>query len=441
MLNTIKREENSENRNVVAQVHKFGGSSLANASRFHAVLELILQQDSNQPIWVVVSAPGDCTDDLLAIIEQPNDADRLIAILALQQKLTRLIIGCLPAKIAANCNLKIKAWLQDIPLLLRLGKPNDVLAIGENISALVLSELLLSKGVAAVKLDARDFLYFNNYQFEFVYSQQKLIAHIQPDTIHIVTGYIAKDMANNTITLGRNGSDYSATLVGSLIKANSISIWTDVPAIYSADPRYFTHAQPYVAVNWQQACLLAQLGNPVLHPRTLYPLQQGKASLLVKSSFNSQKRGSAVVLNAKSQDFLTTIPQAQLVSVPINDPLCIDTVAQQIQVPLSLFDQTKEQQRWLVPLAAITLLLEYLAKKMLKATLDPQLYFAIAWLKAEHTSGQCDADRILEPNRVQHRTENDEKIIWLLAEPLANEELNKLHDTILNKAILHTTLL
>ncbi|CAM3778853.1 amino acid kinase family protein [Rheinheimera salexigens] len=423
-----------------AQVHKFGGSSLANVSRFKAVADLVLQQSVTEPVWLVVSAPADTTDDLLAIIDLQSDAERLTTILALQQKLTRLIVGCLPTERAKIVISQVKAWLQQIPALLvpsALGQTqiNDVLAIGENVSALLLSQLLQHRGVAAIALDGRDFLYFEQHQLALKTSQQQLELLIKPKTIHVVTGYIAKDTAGNTLTLGRNGSDYSASLLGALINAASITIWTDVPAIYSADPRQVAVAQPYTEVNWQQARLLAQLGNPVLHPRTLYPLLHTEASLIVRSSFASEQLGCAVLKNASNQNFITTLKHAQLISLPITADIGLETVAQQLQLPLVKFSQSADSQRWLVSASATQQLLDYLSAKNIKAITDTEIYYVVAWLKAKPSSASQHAEKQLKQHQIMHRSENTQQIIWLLAKALSSEALNTLHQILIPAAI------
>lgn len=432
IINTLSIVDSSVNSAVnKAQVHKFGGTSLANASRFKAVVDLVLKQSSQQPSWLVVSAPADTTDDLLTIIGLHNQADCLTEIFNLQQKLTRLIIGCLPTERAKLVIAQVKVWLQQIPTLLNSQQSNDVLAIGENVSALLLSQLLQHKAIATVAIDSRDFLYFDQQQLAYKSSKQHLQRLIKPKSIHVVTGYIAKDLAGNTLTLGRNGSDYSATLLASLIAADSVTIWTDVPAIYSADPRQVSDAKPYSQVNWQQAALLAELGNPVLHPRTLYPLMQTEASLIVRSSFASEELGSAVVKHANAQSFITTLEKMQLISIPLTMALKVATIAQQLQLSLIKFGQTIESQSWLVPALAIKTLLRYLAENNISAVVDSYIYSAVAWLKPSANCRSVSAENYLSQYPVLHRAETAERIIWLLPKTLPYTALNQLHQIVI----------
>ncbi|HEY9042819.1 MAG TPA: homoserine dehydrogenase, partial [Rheinheimera sp.] len=207
----------------VAQVHKFGGSSLASAARFSAVADIIQQQDPQHQLWVVVSAPGDTTDALLHIIACADDAAcRDQALSALQKQLQQLITAALPAADATEVSVKLKHWLAEVPDALAQKRYNDVLAIGERLSATLLSAVLQQRQLNTIALDARDFLRLKQHQPDVNQSAALLDELIVAGHIHVVTGYIARDEKGRSITLGRNGSDYSATLVGALVNAAEV---------------------------------------------------------------------------------------------------------------------------------------------------------------------------------------------------------------------------
>ena len=125
-----------------AQVHKFGGSSLASAARFAAVADILQQQAPQQALWVVVSAPGDTTDALLAIIAAADQvARRDAALAALCRQLTDLVQHTLAAEAAERVTQQLLQWLAGIPDALAQQQFNDVLAIGERLSAVLLSQL------------------------------------------------------------------------------------------------------------------------------------------------------------------------------------------------------------------------------------------------------------------------------------------------------------
>ena len=233
---------------------------------------------------------------------------------------------------------------------------NDVLAIGERLSALLLSQLLKQRGLAATALDARDFLRLKQHQPDWAQSAALLSALSQSDAIQVVTGYIARDEKGRSITLGRNGSDYSATLLGALVNAAEVTIWTDVKAIYSADPRKVKAALPYSQVSWQQACQLAQLGNPVLHARTLSPLTGTATALLVRSSYQPQYAGCKVVQQdhatperasqekAQQQGFITELDNVTLLTVHRDSSISAAQLARELQQPVRQRQERRQRR-------------------------------------------------------------------------------------------------
>ncbi len=422
-----------------AQVHKFGGSSLASAARFAAVADILLQQNRQQPLWVVVSAPGDTTDALLHIIASAGDiAARDQALSSLQQQLQQLIAATLPAQAAALVNAELTLWLAAVPDALAQQRVNDVLAIGERVSARLLSELLQQHRLHAVALDARDFLRLKQHQPDWAQSASLLTELTQPGHIHVVTGYIARDDKGRSITLGRNGSDYSATLLGALVHAADVTIWTDVKAIYSADPRKVAAAIPYQQVSWQQACQLAQLGNPVLHARTLSPLTGTDTALLVRSSYEPAQAGCRVVQqDALAQGFVTELANVTLLTLHQDVAVTAAGLALELQQPVIALPQQGDNLCWLLPTAYAEQALAWLAELNVHAVWDTRRYYALAWLKASPAQQAAAADQLLQQHGVLHRYENDQQLIWLLAQPLTAEVLQQLHQQL----IQHTPVL
>lgn len=416
----------------LAQVHKFGGSSLADASRFAAVADIVEGQTSQQPLWLVVSAPGDTTDALLHIIACADDIRaRDLALSTLQQQLQQLIQQALPPAAAETVIARLQSWLAAVPDLLSQQQPNDVLAIGERLSALLLAEVLKQRQRKAVALDARDFLRLKQHQPDYARSAQLLSELTVVDHIHVVTGYIARDDKGRSITLGRNGSDYSATLLGALINAAEVTIWTDVKAIYSADPRKVTSALPYSQVSWQQACQLAQLGNPVLHARTLSPLTGSATVLQVRSSYQPQHPGCRVVQHDDiAQRFITELNDVTLLTLHPDSAVSAQTLALELQQPVIALPQQGDNLCWLLPAACAEQALAWLAAKNIHAVWDTRHYHALAWLKAGAADHAGAAEQLLAAHQVLHRYETDQQLIWLLATPLAEQVLQQVHQAL-----------
>jgi aspartokinase/homoserine dehydrogenase 2 len=422
-----------------AQVHKFGGSSLASAQRFAAVADILQQQNRQQALWVVVSAPGDTTDALLAIIAAAeNIAVRDTALNALQAQLTAIVQQTLATEATTIVTAQLRQWLASVPdALLAQQQLNDVLAIGERLSALLLSELLKQRGLNAVAVDARDFLRLKQHQPDWTASAALLAEQTQPDCIHVVTGYIARDDKGRSITLGRNGSDYSATLLGALVQAAEVTIWTDVKAIYSADPRKVASAIPYRQVSWQQACQLAQLGNPVLHARTLAPLTGTNTVLQVRSSYEPAQGGCCVVQpnhtepGAAQQGFITELNDVTLLTLHQDTAVTAVRLALELQQPVIELSQQGDNLCWLLPTACAEQALAWLAELNVHAVWDTQRYYAVAWLKADQAQQATAADQLLQQHAVLHRYENARQLIWLLGAPLPAAVLQQLHQQLI----------
>ncbi|MGL1956020.1 MAG: hypothetical protein OCD00_01715 [Colwellia sp.] len=303
-----KAEITSSNKsdNAAIHVHKFGGSSLATAECINRVATIIKQQCDVNDI-IVVSANGKTTDNLftLAQLAEKTVADNQLtkstqetlffALAALQQQQEQLISQLLnkdnaqPLILALTNDIsQLKVWLMTSLKEHR----NDILALGELWSARLLSALINEKVLPSYCIDARNFLVINNEQnclVDDALSSEQFQQVRQANKLAIITGYISKDSQGNSCTLGRNGSDYSATIMASLVGAYNVTLWTDVNGIYSADPRIVPSAKKLQRLSNGVAKELGRLGNPVLHAKTLNPLinslTKHHAHLHVASSF------------------------------------------------------------------------------------------------------------------------------------------------------------
>jgi len=282
-------------------VHKFGGSSLATAQCIERVVDIIRQNCQLNDL-VVVSANGNTTDELFNIYQLAleSNAELLSAINNLQQTQAALITELLNSTSAARLiedlsrdTEQLAAWLTNQPS----DHQADMLAFGELWSARLLSAVLSEQVCPSYSLDARDFLVINNEKDCAVDNQQsssKFQQNLQKGKLAVITGYITKNSQGETCTLGRNGSDYSATIMASLSGALNVTLWTDVDGIYSADPRIVPLARKLHRLPNGVAKELGRLGNPVLHAKTLQPLTNHNTHLHVASSFAPEVSGTEI---------------------------------------------------------------------------------------------------------------------------------------------------
>ncbi|WP_286233823.1 bifunctional aspartate kinase/homoserine dehydrogenase II [Thalassotalea sediminis] len=282
-------------------VHKFGGSSLASVKCIERVVDIIRQHCQLNDV-IVVSANGNTTDELFRIyhLAIEKGADLSEVILALQHQQAALINSLLNAASAARLNTLLASDIQQISEWM-LAAPEqyeaELLAFGEIWSARLLSSVLSETVCPSYALDSRDFLVVNNAIDCFVEREISLRQYREcsrTNQLLVVTGYICKDTKGKSCTLGRNGSDYSATIMASLTHANNVTLWTDVDGIYSADPRVVPQARKLHRLPNAVARELGRLGNPVLHAKTLQPITATNTHLHVASSFDPAVPGTEI---------------------------------------------------------------------------------------------------------------------------------------------------
>jgi aspartokinase/homoserine dehydrogenase 2 len=308
-MTTLSTPENKLAKHAI-NVHKFGGSSLANAQCIERVLDIILQNCQLNDI-IVVSANGKTTNGLFALlsfVEASEEegftetlAQRLVDLKQQQLSLINELLNTHNAKqLTKSLSVDITQLSQWLTSNLNAHR-NDILAFGELWSARLLSAVLNENICPSHAIDARDFLVINNEQdctIDHALSKAQLKTHLQFGKLAVVTGYISKDTRGKTCTLGRNGSDYSATIMASLVGALNVTLWTDVDGIYSADPRIVPNARKLHRLPNGVAKELGRLGNPVLHAKTLNPLVNERLAhhchLHVASSFDAHVSGTEI---------------------------------------------------------------------------------------------------------------------------------------------------
>lgn len=286
------------------QLHKFGGSSLADVKCYQRVAGIMAEYSQPDDL-MVVSAAGSTTNQLISWLTL-SQSDRLSAH-QVQQNLRRyqseLINGLLPATDAEGL---LVAFIRDLERLAALldGPITDavyaeVVGHGEIWSARLMAALLSQLDMEAQWLDARDFLRAERAAQPQVDEgrswpllQQLLTQH--PTKRLVITGFICRNQAGETVLLGRNGSDYSATQIGALASVARVTIWSDVAGVYSADPRKVKDACLLPLLRLDEASELARLATPVLHARTLQPVSASDIDLLLRCSYQPEQGSTRI---------------------------------------------------------------------------------------------------------------------------------------------------
>lgn len=294
---------------------KFGGTSVGSAARMKAACDLIAIQAANRPVTAVVSAMSKITDLLLdttrmAEMDDQDGIDRNLALLTARHlEAAKEII---PASQLDRVNGEIADLVGEFRRIVNgmqmLGyRPvravDEAIAVGERLSALIVSEHLRSRGLRAQAVNAAEAIVtdavFNNaspmMDATRVKAQACLLPILEAGGIPIVTGFNGATVDGRPTTLGRGGSDFSASILASALDATELWIWTDVDGIMTADPRLVPDAKILAEITYSEAAELAWAGAKVLHPRTIAPLVEHGIPVWSKNSFAPEKPGTRIV--------------------------------------------------------------------------------------------------------------------------------------------------
>ncbi|MEH0700607.1 bifunctional aspartate kinase/homoserine dehydrogenase II [Vibrio owensii] len=312
---------------VQRQLHKFGGSSLANPECYQRVVG-ILKEYSSENDLVVVSAAGKTTNRLIEFLEGLDKDGRIAheALQNLRQFQTELVEALLEGEAQAQVLASLQdefSTLAELTAPLTEAQKAAVLGHGEVWSSRLLAALLSQQDLPAVAQDSRAFLRAEagtqpevDRARSYALIKEALTQHNHKRVI--ITGFMAQNNAGETVLLGRNGSDYSATVIGALAEVNTVTIWSDVAGVYSADPRLVLDACLLPLLRLDEASELARLAAPVLHSRTLQPVAQSAMDLNLKCSYQPESgstRIERVLASGRGAKIITSLDEVLLVQL------------------------------------------------------------------------------------------------------------------------------
>ncbi len=315
--------ERSKQPQAKRTVLKFGGKSLVNGQNLDNVLNIIKDLAESQPLAIVVSARGNSTDRLIHLYEttlKGGEYENDLANFFKEQYLENIEVDISDEKQALAAIFNALSVLGVASKAIK----DKILAYGELISAKIITVLLQAHGLKAIFTDARFLLVANNnndeVEVDFALSREKTLAYfnsLNTDEIPVITGFIASNNNGDTITLGRNGSNYTATLIASFIHANEIQNWTDVDGIYSASPKYVANAVRLEHISYREANELANFGANVLHPKTILPLLYKDIPLRIRSTRQPQYAGTLIDKSGSGKGIkaVSAIENVSLVSI------------------------------------------------------------------------------------------------------------------------------
>ncbi|MBV8846502.1 MAG: aspartate kinase [Bryobacterales bacterium] len=325
---------------------KFGGTSMGSAERIQVAAHLSAEQHANRPVAIIVSAMSKVTDLLLDTLRKAEAGDEADLEANLKTLSERHIEAChalsLPEDRCARVLKQIDSVVQEFTRIARgmrlLGERpprsvDEAIAVGERLSALLMAECLDCQGVPAAAINACNVIatdaVFGNASPLMEQTRQRAEKVLRPlleeRVLPVITGFNGSTLDGRPTTLGRGGSDFSASIIAAALDAAELWIWTDVDGIMTGDPRLIPGASVLDAVTYAEAAELAYNGAKVLHPRTLAPLAEREIPVWSKNSFAPSKPGTRIVPRletVRGPHAVTSMADVALVSIePANAAL------------------------------------------------------------------------------------------------------------------------
>ena len=291
------------------KVFKFGGASVKDAEHINNVSEIIKTQSKKDKLAIVVSAIGKTTNALEAVVKSyynnESDANSLLN----EVKVNHL-------NLAKSCGITNEGALADImDSFVEIDWMiedevhdsydyiyDQIVSVGEIVSTKILHYYLRSQGLNSAWLDVRGILFTNEVhrsaKVDWAFSEEKIKSKIEEllnshDCV-ITQGFIGSTRDNETTTLGREGSDYSAAILSYCLDADSMHIWKDVSGVLTGDPRLFENVTKIDRMSYQEAIEMTYYGAKVIHPKTIKPIQNKSIPLFVRPFNNSDSLGTRI---------------------------------------------------------------------------------------------------------------------------------------------------
>jgi len=292
------------------KIFKFGGASINSIERFKNTGNII-KSFEGEKILIVLSAMGKTTNDLEKIVKSFFEGNKTEALMLFQQLKNNHLdyIKYLTVRNWKKAEDDLNNFFTEIEWLLHDNPVrsfdyyyDQIVSCGELISSSILYSHLIDENKNPIWLDVRDIIRtdrnYRNSNIDWAFTENRIIEVVMPlfeqHDIVITQGFIGSTDENENTTLGREGSDYSAAVFANILNAESVTIWKDVDAVMSADPKKFPKATVINKLSYNEVIEMAYYGAHVIHPKTIKPLQNKKIPLMVKSFLNPDSVGTII---------------------------------------------------------------------------------------------------------------------------------------------------
>ncbi len=291
------------------KIFKFGGASVKDAESVKNVTQ-ILQSEGSENTVVVISAMGKITNAFEEVIDAYyNKTDELSDKLGVVEDFHKNLMNDLFDK-NDEIYREIEILLGELSWFLARNTSkrynyvyDQIICFGELLSTKIVSAYLAKIGVENNWFDVRNYIKtdsnYRDAKVDWELTQELISEKVDTSKLNITQGFIAANDTENTTTLGREGSDYTAGIFAYCLEAESVTIWKDVPGVLNADPRVFTDTTLLEQISYEEAIEMAFYGASVIHPKTLQPLERKEIPLLVRSFINPKETGTKVTKGAR----------------------------------------------------------------------------------------------------------------------------------------------
>ncbi len=287
-------------------IYKFGGASVRDAESIKNLLRILNSQKTN--LIIVVSAMGKTTDALEVLCnnyfyKKGETAQALQHVKEYHFNIIRELFSDSDGEVYEKTRrlfAMLESVLETEPSLCYDYEYDRIVSFGELLSTTIVAAYLEKQGRKAKFVDIRKCIKtdvnYRNANVDPVLSAQlcRKVFTFQDTFMYITQGFIAGTTTNQTTTLGREGSDYTAALLANLLDADNVTIWKDVPGIMSADPKIYDNTEIIPKLSYREAIELSNFGAKVIHPKTIKPIQNKKIPLYVKSFLHPDAPGSVI---------------------------------------------------------------------------------------------------------------------------------------------------
>lgn len=298
------------------KVQKFGGSSLADGDRIKNTVKIVLEENTGH--YVVLSAMKGVTNLLIEASEnaEAGNSSYRAQLEEIQEKhneaVSFLFSGKDKSEVLSDLT-RLTGELRDILHGVELVRECSlrtrdlIMSFGERMNCTVTSAYINALGKKASYIDSREIILTDdNYGSSNVFlerSYEKIKARLSdPGTIYVITGFIASSEKGTTTTLGRNGSDYTASIIGAAMDSEVVEIWTDVDGVLTADPRIVENSFTIPRLSIEEAMELSYFGAEVIHPYTLLPTVEKKIPVVIKNTLNPSAEGTIISSDPVKRD-------------------------------------------------------------------------------------------------------------------------------------------